>query len=79
VLNRAGALAWASGPDRVRRGRCHVAGVGSCFCGRGVEPGLVDPVTLTVKARSDRRRDNGFAVRTMYVVSRGLSRGERRR
>lgn len=47
-------------------GDFHVAGVGCCFCGGRVEPGSIDPVTLTVKARSDRPREDGFGVQTMW-------------
>jgi hypothetical protein len=41
-------------------------GVGCCFCDGVVTPGLVDPVTLTVEARSDRPRDDGIGVQVLW-------------
>jgi hypothetical protein len=42
------------------------AGVGCCFCGSTVHPGPIDPITLTVKARSDRPRTDGLGVQTLW-------------
>ena len=42
------------------------AGMSCCFCDRAIEPGFVDPVTLTIEARSDRRRNDGFGVQTSW-------------
>jgi hypothetical protein len=42
------------------------SGVGCCFCERPIEPGLIDPVTLTIEARSDRPREDGIGVQTSW-------------
>jgi len=47
-------------------GGVHVRGVACCFCDESVVPGPIDPVTLVVQARSDRPRDDGFGVQTMW-------------
>ena len=47
-------------------GDLDATGVACCFCGERVEPGLIDPVSLTVEARSDRPRDDGFGVQSMW-------------
>ena len=49
------------------------AGVGCSFCGRLVESGLVDPVTLTVQARSDRSRKDGFGIQTLWCHAECLA------
>jgi hypothetical protein len=47
-------------------GGYRIAGVVCCFCGERVAPGVVDPVTLVVRARSDRPRGNGLGAQTMW-------------
>jgi hypothetical protein len=42
------------------------AGVGCCFCDQLIEPGEIDPVTLTIEARSDRPRTDGLGVQTSW-------------
>jgi hypothetical protein len=42
------------------------AGVGCCFCDQHIEPGEIDPVTLTIQARSDRPRRDGVGVQTSW-------------
>jgi hypothetical protein len=42
------------------------SGVGCCFCDHHIEPGEIDPVTLTIHARSDRPRDDGLGLHTTW-------------
>jgi hypothetical protein len=56
----------------------HVSGVGCSFCGRHIEPSEIDPIELTITARADRPRDDGFGIQTSWchaacLESAGLS------
>jgi hypothetical protein len=47
-------------------GGLSMRGVNCCFCGKHVEPGAIDPVTVTIEARSDRPREDGFGIQTNW-------------
>jgi hypothetical protein len=47
-------------------GGLRIGGVNCCFCDKHVEPGAIDPVTVTIEARSDRPRDDGFGTQTNW-------------
>jgi hypothetical protein len=50
----------------------HIAGVACSFCGELVESGEVDPVMVTVTARADRPRRDGFGVQTNWCHAKCL-------